>query len=564
MRKEKVFKRTLRQDTDLRFYTEGDNEYLEFSASSDEPYRIGSKVYEILVHTDEAIDLTRLEQGALPFQKNHRNEVEATLGLVTAAKVEDGKLRLTARISEHADKEVIGKMREGLLPNISVHYEIIEEERTIRDGDVFYMVNRWHVLEVSSVAIPADYSVGIGRSKNDAIGRNSGKSTHEVNIEMSDENKGSDGEHEYTNEELNAILAYGTRFKQFDGERLAAETLSEKGSIDDLREKITQQHEKQLNGKAQEHETKNAGIINANARAIVNPTDIISLNDESVSVKLHDLIRSRSYLVAAGGIKNSPEVSALEQPFGEMVDRSPGVLDLVDLRDSIDGDSFYLPSITVGEFANEQSVNEDPSYSGTLTEKVVGVANMTLRAKYSGASLDDVRGLDAAVGSEFSKKALSAVEKKAVDAAISTTNVVNTGVATKLPAVADVFDKMVDMRTGLKAGFRKSAGFAYVVSPALYDLLCKAKVEGLVFNASFGILTLNGYAVYESDHLADGNAAGEIPAVVGDWSQVAVGIRKDMTIERTRREGAVSYFADMRVGRDLKDATGIVKLVVGA
>ena len=129
---------------------------LSFSSENPVPTRLGE---EILSHRKEAVDLSRLNDGA-PFLWNHQtNEV---LGVVESAEIVNNRGRATVRwgTSEaaRAKREEVSK---GILQNISVGYQINETEYQ-DDGKV--LVTRWQPVEVSLVAIPLDNSIGVHRS----------------------------------------------------------------------------------------------------------------------------------------------------------------------------------------------------------------------------------------------------------------------------------------------------------------------------------------------------------------------------------------------------------------
>ena len=129
---------------------------LSFSSENPVPTPMGE---EILSHKREAVDLSRLNDGA-PFLWNHQaNEV---LGVVEKAEIVNGRGRATVRWG--TSPEAIAKRKEvaeGILQNISVGYQIEESEYT-DDGKV--LVTRWQPVEISLVAVPSDQSVGIHRS----------------------------------------------------------------------------------------------------------------------------------------------------------------------------------------------------------------------------------------------------------------------------------------------------------------------------------------------------------------------------------------------------------------
>lgn len=114
---------------------------------------------EKLVHTDEAIDLSRARDG-LPLLFNHNRDVP--IGVVRDLKVVDGVLRGVLHFSNNARAgEIWGDVREGFLRDISIGYRILKFEESADDDLV--TVTRWELFESSVVTIPADRDVGINR-----------------------------------------------------------------------------------------------------------------------------------------------------------------------------------------------------------------------------------------------------------------------------------------------------------------------------------------------------------------------------------------------------------------
>ena len=131
---------------------------LSFSFSSEHPVErwFGT---EVLSHDAGAADLSRLNDGA-PFLWNH--DRDAVLGVLQSAAIAgDRRGRCTVRWSRNPlAQQMRQDVEDGILRNVSFAYSIDSlEER----GDQF-VVTRWTPLEVSLVSIPADQSVGLGRS----------------------------------------------------------------------------------------------------------------------------------------------------------------------------------------------------------------------------------------------------------------------------------------------------------------------------------------------------------------------------------------------------------------
>jgi HK97 family phage major capsid protein/HK97 family phage prohead protease len=101
-----------------------------------------------------------MNDGA-PVLFNH--DPDRVIGVVERAWVDGEKRRARAlvRFSRNSfAEEVLADVRDGVLRNISVGYSIDTAEE--RDDNI--VVTRWQPHEVSVVSIPADPSIGIGRS----------------------------------------------------------------------------------------------------------------------------------------------------------------------------------------------------------------------------------------------------------------------------------------------------------------------------------------------------------------------------------------------------------------
>lgn len=135
-----------------------------FPISSEAPYRRYDG-NEILVHTPAAVDLTFLNSGNAPLLDSHmRYEgLKAQIGVISRAWLKDKRIYVEARFSqkEHA-QEVKQDVIDGIVKNVSVGYNVLKTE--VSENPEEYRVIRWQPTEASFVSIPADPSVGVGRS----------------------------------------------------------------------------------------------------------------------------------------------------------------------------------------------------------------------------------------------------------------------------------------------------------------------------------------------------------------------------------------------------------------
>ena len=147
-----------------RFATraEGDTR-LPIALSSEAPYERWWGT-EILGHDSGEVDLSYCERG-LAFCADH--DTERQIGVLEDVAVDpDGCIRGMLRFGSHPDAAWIEKdMRDGVRPYISVGYCInaLKLIETDENGNDTYRVTNWTLFEGSTVAVPADVSVGVGR-----------------------------------------------------------------------------------------------------------------------------------------------------------------------------------------------------------------------------------------------------------------------------------------------------------------------------------------------------------------------------------------------------------------
>ncbi|EPB2408672.1 phage major capsid protein [Escherichia coli] len=154
---------------------EGQNDQYEFEIafSSEQPYqrRFWDEqnqemvvLDEILVHTPEAVDLSRLNNNA-PLLFNHI--FDNHIGVVCNARIDaDNVGRALVKFSKHGtlSNDIRNKVIEGTMEKISVGYDIKEYRIDYAKGQL--IVTKWEPFEISFVTVPADDTVGLNRSLN--------------------------------------------------------------------------------------------------------------------------------------------------------------------------------------------------------------------------------------------------------------------------------------------------------------------------------------------------------------------------------------------------------------
>lgn len=118
---------------------------------------------EILDHAEGSIDLNFLRSGRAPLLLDH--DPEKQIGVIESVSLDgDRVLRAKVRFGRSAlAEEVFQDVVDGIRGNISVGYRVhkMEKDNTVKNA---YRVKSWSPMEVSVVSIPADQSVGVGRS----------------------------------------------------------------------------------------------------------------------------------------------------------------------------------------------------------------------------------------------------------------------------------------------------------------------------------------------------------------------------------------------------------------
>ena len=118
---------------------------------------------EILDHAEGSIDLNFLRSGRAPLLLDH--DPEKQIGVIESVNLDgDRVLRAKVRFGRSAlAEEVFQDVVDGIRGNISVGYRVhkMEKDNMVKNA---YRVKSWSPMEVSVVSIPADPSVGVGRS----------------------------------------------------------------------------------------------------------------------------------------------------------------------------------------------------------------------------------------------------------------------------------------------------------------------------------------------------------------------------------------------------------------
>ncbi len=139
-----------------------DDRTIEISFSSEEPVQ-RTEGFEILDHSTESVDLTRLNAGAGLFI-DHDTSIRSQVGQVANAWIDSAarKGRALVRFGRSALADDIWKnIESNVFPGVSFGYVVLKSKA---ESNNTYRVTKWLPFELSLVGTPADINVGFGRS----------------------------------------------------------------------------------------------------------------------------------------------------------------------------------------------------------------------------------------------------------------------------------------------------------------------------------------------------------------------------------------------------------------
>ena len=159
-----------------RMEGEGNERKFTLSFSSEEPYNRWWGT-EILSHTDNAVDLDRLNSIGVVLYNHNRDKV---IGQILRAWVDGNRGYAEIEFDTDIEAEVIyQKVSGGTLKGVSVGYvvdvwEEVSANKKSSDGRFTGpcdIATRWTPYEISIVSVPADPTVGVGRSQEQGEGK---------------------------------------------------------------------------------------------------------------------------------------------------------------------------------------------------------------------------------------------------------------------------------------------------------------------------------------------------------------------------------------------------------
>lgn len=533
---------------------------IEFSFSSERPVeRWFGK--EVLSHAAGAADLERLNGGA-----NHlfNHNWDKPIGVVEKAWLGDDK-RLYAQVrfskNDFAD-QVFKDIEDGILKNVSFGYEIKDIVLTEDNEDEgrTYTATKWMPYEISTVTVPADHTVGMGRDLPDdgpeIEVRDLRPAKTEIKIENNAAPAAQKGNSMETQEALKAerervsgILALGEKYGQ---QQMASEFAATEKSLADFKTALLEKvatRQAPVSGKdadlgLSEKEVEEFSFMRAFA-ALANPT----------SRALRDAAKFEFEISEAAAKKRGKESQGIFVPYeilratrarevgtpasGGFLKgtdhRADSFIELLRKKSALQGAGVRVLNGLVGDLAIPKQTGGATAYwlgeAGEPTESGATFGQVAMAPKTVGAYTDITRKLLIQSSPDIEqliRADLAAVLALAIDyagiygtgASNQPLGVVNTaGINTKDFAAANpTFIELIDMESRIAADDADVAGMRYIFNALMRGHLKsteKFSTTGQTIWEAGG--TVNGYPATVSNQLIDGDV------IFGNWADMLMG-----------------------------------------
>lgn len=217
---------------------------VELAFASEQPYKRwwGNEILDL---APQSVRLGRLTSGG-PLLMDHDSRDH--IGVIESVQIGADRVgRAVVRFGKSARaEEVFQDVKDGIRRNVSVGYVIHKALLTeTNDNEETYRVTDWEPFEVSLVSVPADTSVGVGRSMENA---EPNPIISVKDIEMSQDTHTQDTAAieqralaSYRAEEtkrVSEIIAIGEQFAKYGADKLASEALRSGMAVDAFRAKV--------------------------------------------------------------------------------------------------------------------------------------------------------------------------------------------------------------------------------------------------------------------------------------------------------------------------------------
>lgn len=561
-----------------------DSRTVDLSFSSEEPVERWFGL-EVLDHGDDSVRMDRLQNGA-PLLVDH--DARDVVGVIESADIQNNRGVARARFgnSDRAN-EIFQDVKDGIRHSVSVGYRVLKAvlEEHDSDGLESYRITDWLPIEISLVSVPADASVGIGRSneqadKNDLVlireipddipeQINSKSEVFEMSEEVStpdvDVQAITDAAREEEHSRVRQISAVGAQCEQGD---LAEQYIRDGRSVEDFQTEVLKRMKKPVAPDADvSGDAANIGMSDGEVqrysfvkliRALSNPTDRRAQRDAEFELSCSEAEDGRRGTEGADGVRVPNDVltrdlsvgtntagghtvstDLLSQSFIELLRnkmkvREAGATILTGLEGNI-----AIPRQTSGATAYWVAEAVAPSESQqafdqlSMSPNTVGAYTDFSRKLMLQSSLD----IEAFVRNDLATVLALEIDRAAINGSGSgaePTGILNTSgigdVAGGTNGLAPTFDHFVDLETDVAVANADVGNLRYMTNAAV-----RGKTKKTLADSGSGEYvwprnsdSINGYEVSVTNQvpsdLDKGSSSGVCSAIIfGNWADLIVG-----------------------------------------
>jgi len=586
LRKE-VFRREAPQGLRIE---ESDNAGLTFSFSSEAPVeRWWGR--EVLVHDHGAMDLGRMNDGG-PWLWNHNRDV--VLGVAEKAWLgSDRRLYVKTKWSPNTDEkgsEEYKRRRDieaGIIRNVSFAYEV-NDVREAENGDMHVVA--WNVLEVSSVSVPADQTVGVGRALDETPNAATLPMSHEADQAAESTlgtkqtaERGTDAPKDPPPmEQTINVQEVQSAARQSERERVAtiramceqhkvgndlADTLINNDStIEQAREAVLNQLGRtrvEYQGRVHDSDTNSVGLTDKEARSfsflrainyLTNPGDRATREAAAFEIEVGEAA-AKKYERASNGIVVPNEVLRRDLVVGtstaggnlvatELL--SGSFIDLLRNRMAMMQAGLTMLSGLQGNISIPKQTSAATAYwvgeNASPTESQQAIEQVNMTPKTIGAFVDYSRRLllqssidvESMIRTDLARVIALELDRTAIYGTGSTNQPLGltntTGIGTQTITTYGTFAEYIAMETDVAVANADAGSMRYIVNAAARGAL-KSTEKSTSSAAQFVYENneINGYPVIVSNQLAGNDC------LFGDFSQFVVGMWSglDLTVDRS-------------------------------
>ena len=515
----------------------------------------GRDYNEILLHTPEAADLTRLRNGAALLFNHDLNQ---HIGIVEDANIDSDKVgRALVRFSSVGigDEKYL-QVKEGVLRKVSVGYEINDYQI---DGDNLIVTN-WAPYEISMVSVPADDFVGVGRALDEST----------EDDEVSEEEQTQDTEIDESTDEVQPETEEVPEENNSTEEDVESEERifeDESDSTDEV-EEVTEEDQSEVSELINKQEEQRIAELNGMARVL--KIDVSEAIANGISVEEFKKTRQSNNVINNKDVKNM-EFSLKNTVRSMLAGDSSEALEMGDrgiivpnaalrvttatsaalIQETIKYDSYCdvlraasvlakLPVQVIsglegnGEISIPVLANDYVSSSGfvdedteadtvdpTVNSVLLKPRDWSTKAYITRLTQKSSSAVERIVQDSLVKGSASNIERKIMAQVVA--DAVAAGSNTDVTALTDItYDVIIDAIAALGNNNVSSQNIVCVVSPNTRAALRKAVIKNntaakfVIEGTGEDMLLVNEVPVLESTLIADGVVA------LGDWSYVVL------------------------------------------